>query len=109
MWTLVRWPAVGPVLPHGNMARKTMETRKISFKEVGSDLLYGKNVLSIVVEIDWAKLLDDGPLFAVVAELTSGKCCVRIERVGRPEIKNVTLSAKDVRPGQSGFGNSRPV
>lgn len=84
-----------PFFLDGNMARKTMETRKISFKEVGSDLLYAKNVLSIVIKIEWAKLLDGGPLFAVVAEtLTSGKRRVRIERVGRPEIKNVTLSPK---------------
>jgi hypothetical protein len=84
-----------PFFLDGNMARKTMETRTISFKEVGSDLLYGKNVLSIVVKIDWAKLLDGGPIFAIIGEtLTSGNRRVRIERVGRPEIKNVTLSAK---------------
>src|ERR1700688_266960 len=86
-----------PFFLDGNMARKTMETRKISFKEVGSDLLYAKNVLSIVLKIEWAKLLDGGPLFAVVAEtLTSGKRQGRIERVGRPEIKKETLSPKTV-------------
>lgn len=84
-----------PFFLDGNMARKTMATRQIAFKKVGSDLLYGKNVLSIVLKIEWATLLKGGPMFAVVGEtLTLGKRQVRIERVGRPEIKNVTLSAK---------------
>jgi len=57
--------------------------------------LYGKNVLGIALNIEWAKFLKGGPMFAVVGEtLTAGKRQVRLERVGRPEIKNVTLSAK---------------
>jgi hypothetical protein len=43
------------------MARKTMATRQIAFKTIGSDLLYGKNVLGIVLKIEWAKLLKGGP------------------------------------------------
>ena len=37
-----------------------------------------------------------GPLFAVVGEtITMGKHPIRLERIGRPEIKNVVLSAKE--------------
>jgi hypothetical protein len=88
-----------PFFLDGAMARKTMETRQLAFKKVGSDLLYGKNVLAIVLKVEWATLLKGGPMFAVVGEtLTSGKRQVRLERVGRPEIKNVTLSAKTFDP-----------
>jgi hypothetical protein len=77
------------------MIEKTVATRQIAFKKVGSDTLFGTNVLSIVLELEWAKLLKGGPMFAVVCEtLRSGKPPVRIERVGRPEIKNVSLSWK---------------
>lgn len=62
---------------------------------MGSDTLYGTNVLSIVLELEWAKLLDGGPMFAIVCEtLRAGPRPVRFERLGRPEIKNVTLSMK---------------
>ena len=44
-------------------------------------------------------MLKGGPMFAVVCEtLTSGKRQIRLERVGRPEIKNVALSAKIFDP-----------
>ena len=40
-------------------------------------------------------LLDGGSLFAVVAEtLAVGKRPIRLERQGRPEIKNITLGSK---------------
>src|SRR5215813_13253282 len=77
------------------MIEKTMATGKLAFKPKGSDTLYGTNILAIVLEIEWRKVLKGGPLFAVVCEtLAAGKRPVRIERVGRPEIKNVTLSWK---------------
>jgi len=77
------------------MIEKTIATRQIAFKKVGSDTLYGTNVLSIVLELEWAKLLNGGPMFAVVCEtLRAGPRPVRFERLGRPEIKNVTLSVK---------------
>jgi hypothetical protein len=77
------------------MIEKTIATGQIAFQKVGSDTLYGTNVLSIVVELEWAKLLDGGPMFAVVCEtLRAGPRPVRFERLGRPEIKNVTLSVK---------------
>src|SRR5262249_17908777 len=77
------------------MIEKTMATSKIAFKPKGSDTLYGTNILGIVLKLEWRKVLKGGPLFAVVCEtLAAGKRPVRIERVGRPEIKNVTLSWK---------------
>ena len=84
-----------PFFLDGPMIEKTLATKQLAFKKVGSDRLYGKNVLGIVLEIEWATLLKGGPMFAVVGEtLTSGKRPIRLERVGRPEIKNVSLGAK---------------
>jgi hypothetical protein len=84
-----------PFFIDGPMTEKTIATRQLAFKQVGSDRLYGKNVLGIVLRIEWAKLLKGGPMFAVVGEtLSAGKRPVRLERVGRPEIKNISLSAK---------------
>jgi hypothetical protein len=75
---------------------ETAETRQLAFKKVGSDTLYGTNVLAIVLEFEWAKLLGGGPMFAVVCEtLRAGPRPVRIERLGRPEIKNVSMSFKN--------------
>jgi hypothetical protein len=77
------------------MIEKTVATGKLSFKPKGSDTLYGTNILAIVIKLEWRKILKGGPLFAVVCEtLAAGKLPVRIERVGRPEIKNVSLSWK---------------
>src|SRR5262249_11848285 len=74
---------------------QTAETRQLAFKKVGSDTLYGTNVLSIVLELEWTRLLDGGPMFAIVCEtLRAGPRPVRIERLGRPEIKNVSMSFK---------------
>jgi hypothetical protein len=84
-----------PFFLDGPMAERTIVTRQLAFKEVGSDRLYGKNVLSLVLRIEWPTLLKGGPMFAVVGEtLSAGKRPVRLERVGRPEIKNFSLSAK---------------
>ncbi|MBV9531001.1 MAG: DUF4331 family protein, partial [Bradyrhizobium sp.] len=77
------------------MIEKTATTGKLSFKPKGSDTLYGTNILAIVIKLEWRKMLRGGPLFAVVCEtLAAGKQPVRIERVGRPEIKNVSMSWK---------------
>jgi hypothetical protein len=88
-----------PFFLDGPMAAQTIATRQLAFKQVGSDRLYGKNVLGIVLRIEWATLLHGGPMFAVVGEtLTTGKRPVRLERVGRPEIKNISLGAKIFDP-----------
>jgi len=74
---------------------ESAETRRLAFKKVGSDTLYGTNVLSIVLELEWAELLGGGPIFAIVCEtLRTGPRPLRIERLGRPEIKNVSMSFK---------------
>jgi hypothetical protein len=76
---------------------QTQKTGRLAFKEVGTNLAIGFNVLSIVVEADCRPWLRSGrgPLFAVVGEtVVAGKLPVRIERFGRPEIKNVMLQMK---------------
>ena len=71
---------------------------KLAFTDPGSIFLDGKNVLSIVVEIDTG-FLPGWTLVGVVAEtLTRGEFNVRIERVGRPEVKNMMLAPKDFDP-----------
>ena len=76
--------------------RETVQTRRLAFKDVGDNGLAEKNVLSLVLEIDAAEVLGSASMFAVVAEtLTVGERSVRLERVGRPEIKNGTLRVKD--------------
>ena len=55
-------------------------------------------MLSLVVEID-VGLLGGAALVGVVAEtLTRGTLNVRIERVGRPEVKNMMLAPKEFDP-----------
>ena len=79
-------------------ALKTIATGKLAFTDPGSIYLDGKNVLSLVVEVD-AALLGGVGLVGVVAEtLTRGTFNVRIERVGRPEVKNMMLAMKQFDP-----------
>ena len=88
----VRWD---PFIMDARAALATIATRKLAFTDPGSIFLDGKNVLSIVVEID-SGLLPGGMLVGVVAEtLTRGEFNVRIERVGRPEVKNMMLAPKE--------------
>jgi hypothetical protein len=84
-----------PFILDGSAAEQTLVTQRPAFKERGVNNLLGANILTLVIEVDCDKLLPGGPLFAVVAEtLASGKAPRRIERVGRPEIKNITLGWK---------------
>ncbi len=90
-----RWD---PFIMDARAALATIATKKLAFTEHGSIFLDGKNVLSIVVEID-AGFLADWSLVGVVAEtLTRGTFNVRIERVGRPEVKNMMLAPKEFDP-----------
>jgi Domain of unknown function (DUF4331) len=76
---------------------ETVSTGRPAFKAGGTNFCDGQNILSVVVEADCAPLLRSGrgSLFAVVGEtVVAGKLPVRIERVGRPEIKNFILSWK---------------
>src|SRR5207247_3211952 len=78
---------------------KTIATGKLAFTDPGSIFLDGKNVMSLVVEVDHAERLDGVELVGVVAEtLTRGKFNLRIERVGRPEVKNMMLAPKQFDP-----------
>ena len=88
----VRWD---PFIMDARAALATIATRKLAFTDPGSIFLDGKNVLSIVVEIDTG-FLADWALVGVVAEtLTRGEFNVRIERVGRPEVKNMMLAPRE--------------
>ncbi len=74
---------------------------RLSFRPNGVNAVQGANVLSIVLELDTAKVLgpDTGPLLGVVGEtVTSGRHPVRLERMGRPEIKNFLLQDKKFDP-----------
>ena len=88
----VRWD---PFIMDARAALATIATRKLAFTDPGSIFLDGKNVLSIVVELD-TELLAGWTLVGAVAEtLTRGEFNVRIERVGRPEVKNMMLAPKE--------------
>jgi hypothetical protein len=90
-----RWD---PFILDAPSALKTVATGELAFSDPGSIYLDGKNVLALVVEVDHA-LLGGAPLVGVVAEtLTRGKFTVRIERVGRPEVKNLMLGPKQFDP-----------
>lgn len=91
----VRWD---PFIMDARAALATIATHTLSFTDPGSIFLDGKNVLSIVVEVD-TELLGGWTLVGVVAEtLTRGEFNVRIERVGRPEVKNMMLAPKEHDP-----------
>ena len=88
----VRWD---PFILDAPAALRTIATGKLAFTDAGSIYLDGKNVLGLVVELDCARFLGGAGLVAVVAETrTRGSLSVRIERVGRPEIKNLMLGPK---------------
>jgi len=86
-----RWD---PFIMDAPAALKTVATGKLAFTDPSSIYLDGKNVLGLVVELDTA-LLGGATMVAVVAEtVTRGVFHVRIERVGRPEVKNMMLGPK---------------
>jgi hypothetical protein len=76
---------------------ESQKTGRLALKKVGNNAVIGLNILSIVIEADCRPWLRDGrgPLLAVVSEtVVAGKLPVRIDRVGRPEIKNMILGLK---------------
>jgi Domain of unknown function (DUF4331) len=88
----VRWD---PFIMDAPAALKTIASGRMAFTDPGSIYLDGKNVLSVVLEIDCARYLAGGRLIGVLSEtLTRGKLNIRIERVGRPEVKNLLLAPK---------------
>ena len=81
----VRRPAVDPFIMDAPTTLKTIATGKLAFTDPGAIYLDGKNVLSLVVEVDRAVLPGGAELFGVVAEtLTRGSLNVRLERAGGP-------------------------
>src|SRR3954463_10677075 len=81
-------PRWDPFIMDAPAALQTIATGKLAFTDHGSIYLDGKNVLGLVVEVD-NEMFEGAELVGVVAEtLTRGKFKIRIERVGRPEVKN---------------------
>jgi hypothetical protein len=79
----------------------TERTERLAFRpNDGTNTLDGQNVLSIVVEADTTMFgPGSGPLLAAVAEtMTCGEPSARLERMGRPEIKNFIMSPKKYDP-----------
>ena len=88
-------PRWDPFIMDAPTTLKTIATGKLAFTDPGAIYLDGKNVLSLVVEVDRAVLPGDAELFGVVAEtLTRGRLNVRLERAGRPEVPNLMLAPK---------------
>jgi hypothetical protein len=86
-----RWD---PFILDAAAALKTIATGKLAFSDPGSIYLDGKNVLSLVIEVNCARL-PGGGVFGVLGEtLTGGKLNVRLERAGRPEVHNLMLAPK---------------
>jgi len=92
-------PRWDPFIMDAPAALKTIATGELAFTDPGAIYMDGKNVLSLVVEFDCERFLGSAELVGVVAEtLTRGKFNVRIERVGRPEVKNMMLAPKQFDP-----------
>jgi Domain of unknown function (DUF4331) len=76
----------------------TEQEQRLAFRPTAANSLDGTKVLSIVVEFDVAALLgrEAGPVFGVVGETLArgGGGHIRLERMGRAEIKNVILRPK---------------
>jgi len=86
-------PRWDPFFFDARAALATVATEELAFTDHGSIFMDGKNVLTLVVEIDCARFLGGNTLVGVIAEtLTRGTFNVRIERVGRPEVKNMLLA-----------------
>jgi len=85
-----------PFFLDGPALQETAKAGRLAFKETGTNLILGQNVLSIVLVIDATMLPPSaGKLFAAACEtVADGKLGIRLERLGRPEIKNVLLFMK---------------
>jgi hypothetical protein len=91
-------PRWDPFIMDAPAALKTIATGELAFTDPGSIFLDGKNVLSLVIEVE-TELLNGAELVGVVAEtVTRGNFNVRIEHVGRPEVKNMMLAPKQFDP-----------
>ena len=71
---------------------ETLTTGEMAFGKHTHNTMDGADVLGLVVELDGDRWLGAEPLIAVVGEtLAMGPRPVRLERVGRPEIKNIGM------------------
>jgi hypothetical protein len=86
-------PRRDPFIIDARAALETIAKGKLAFTDPGSINMDGKNVLSLVVEVDCGTLFGGGfEMVAVIGEtLTRGQLPVRLERVGRPEVKGFML------------------
>jgi uncharacterized protein DUF4331 len=78
---------------------ETRATRRLAFLPKGTNTLDGNDVLSIVLELDVATIFGpaSGTVFAIATEtVTAGSYPLRLERLGRPEVKNILLSDNGV-------------
>ena len=92
----VRWD---PFIMDAPATLKTIAAGELAFTDPGSIYMDGKNVLSLVLELDCATYMPGAQLVGVLSEtLTRGRMNVRIERVGRPEVKNLLLAPKQFDP-----------
>jgi len=92
-------PRWDPFIMDAPATLKTIATGKLAFTDPGAIYLDGKNVLSLVVEVDRSVLPDGAELVGVVAETpTRGSLNVRLERAGRPEVPNLMLAPKQFDP-----------
>ena len=87
----VRWD---PFFMDAPAALKTIATQQLCFTDPGTIFLDGKNVLSLVLELDLMHLPGVSLVGFVAETVTRGTFNVRIERVGRPEVKNLMLAPK---------------
>src|SRR5436305_10324205 len=86
-------PRWDPFFFDARAALQTVATGELAFTDHGEIFMDGKHVLTLVLEIDSAQYFGGNRLVGVIAEtLTRGKFNVRIERVGRPEVKNMLLA-----------------
>jgi hypothetical protein len=77
--------------------QKSLVSGRLEFTDPGTPTGAGGNILSIVVELEPRVIAASGvgPLVATVGEtLTAGKLEIRLERVGRPEVKNFLMALK---------------
>jgi hypothetical protein len=88
-------PRWDPFIMDAPAGLRTIAEQRLAFTNPGSIFLDGKNVLGLVIEIDCASVFGHlGPLAVVAETRTRGRFTVRIERVGRPEVKNLLLGPK---------------
>ena len=83
-----------PFFFDGRRAVQTILTCQLAFAKVGTNTNFRQNCLSIVLEVDIATVFGtgSGPLLAVATETAvASPITIRLERFGRPEIKNVIL------------------